>query len=567
MTKKRITYIFLLVGLLGILSSSIWVLDPTTQSQSPIQGIPFSAELNNATISYTEEVERVVDLFEVTLNLTGTPFTDATKVNMTITYSNATVETYDLIESSNVWSFSTYFDYQAPIGSNSFKLFVWDGILLYDDTYDQPFEILNCPPKMAINIVNSTVYRNGTVFFDITPTDVETPYYDLGWSWQILFGIVEMNSSSGNPQLTNLSHYFPASTTNSRLGEYTIKGVINDDDGGSTTTYAYFELLNNAPTITDINLTWPDEGNPNYVLRETEKFILGVNVSDVEVTADDIDLRITIFDEKGNSFGQSSAMERSSPWNFEGNITIPKDKETGEYTCEITAYEEINLVEYNTTQSFTFTLGNNLPDAANISYTINGNIPTANGLRIKEFEPITFAINVTDVDVEGIEMIRIHLISPNGTEFIYPFINPEDNLLEYTLSAKDLAYGQWITWIYVVDFDGAEVHADLPYSFDIIPERFNTYLPWIMLVIGAVIAFGVSMAVLGTRYITLRRNFDNLLSRSGDYKKQDSKPKKSKPQTTNSPPPEKKESSETSSPKKKSSATKKHELFRKIKKK
>ena len=188
-------------------------------------------------------------------------------------------------------------------------------------------------------------------------------------------------------------------------------------------------------------------------------------------------------------------------------------------------------------------------------------------MRIKEFEPITFAINITDVDVEGIEMIRIHLISPNGTEFIYPFINPEDNLLEYTLSAKDLAYGQWITWIYVVDFDGAEVHADLPYSFDIIPERFNTYLPWIMLVIGAVIAFGVSMAVLGTRYITLRRNFDNLLSRSGDYKKQDSKPKKSKPQTTNSPPPEKKESSEPSSPKKKSSATKKHELFRKIKKK
>jgi len=174
---------------------------------------------------------------------------------------------------------------------------------------------------------------------------------------------------------------------------------------------------------------------------------------------------------------------------------------------------------------------------------------------------------VTDVDVEGIEIIRIHLRSPDGEEFIYPFLNDDDNYIEYTIYAKDLAHGQWVTHIYVIDFDGAEVQAFLSYSFDILPEQFNKVLPWIMLIVGAVIAFGVSMAVLGTRYISLKRNFDNLLSRSGEYKKQEVKTSKPKSQPPKSSPPEKTESSEPATPKSKSSSTKKHELFRKIKKK
>jgi hypothetical protein len=346
-----------------------------------------------------------------------------------------------------------------------------------------------------------------------------------------------------------------------------IKGVISDSDGGSSTTSAYFTLENNAPVITSYNVNFPDDLNPDRILRETEEFGLSVNVSDVEVLPDDINLRVKLTDESGNFYWRSGSMERSSPWHFVGNISVGDDYTLGEYTCLIEAYEVINTVDYYTNTSFTFTVGNNLPVGENITYTINGNIPTDFGLRIKEFEDITFAINVTDVDIEGIEFIRIHLISPDGEEFIYPFLNDEDNYIEYTISAKDLAYGQWITWIYVVDFDGAEVHALLSYSFDVLPEKFTSYLPWIMLIIGAVIAFGVSMAVLGTRYINLKRNFDNLLSRSGDYIKQEIKTSKSKAQTPKSTQPEKTESSEPVNPKKKSSPTKKHDLFRKIKKK
>ncbi|MHA1110500.1 MAG: hypothetical protein ACTSRE_05320 [Promethearchaeota archaeon] len=567
MHKKRITYIFLLVGLLGILNT-IWAADLKTNSQSPILNVPYSAELSNSTITYSEEVQRVVESFDVKLNLTST-FTAATEVNITITYSNATVETYTLSEDvTDVWYFSTYFAYNAPLGTSNFQLFVYEGALLLDDSYIQPFDIINNAPQIAINILDTTVYRNNSVFFNITPTDAETPYYDLTWSWEILFGIVSMNSSTG-PEITALSHFFPTSTTNSRLGEYIIKGVISDDDGGSTITYASFTLENNLPIITDYDVEFPDILHPDRILRETEEFILRVNVSDVEVLPDDIDLRVRLVNELGDVYGKSSRMERSSPWNFEGNISVDDDYPIGDYTCEIEAFEVIDTVDYNTSTSFSFTVGNNLPDGENITYTINENLPTASGLRIKDnsLEKITFAVNVSDVDVEGIEIIRIHLISPDGEEFVYPFLNNEDNYIEYTISAKDLAHGQWITWIYVVDFDGAEVHALLSYSFDILPEQFNKVLPWIMLIVGAVIAFGVSMAVLGTRYIALKRNFDNLLSRSGDYRKQEVKTSKPKSQASKSSPPEKTESSEPATPKKKSSSTKKHELFRKIKKK
>ncbi|TFG21197.1 MAG: hypothetical protein EU530_01005 [Promethearchaeota archaeon] len=565
MQKKRITYIFLLVGLLGILNT-IWAVDFKNNSQSPILNVPYSAELSNSTITYTDEVQRVVESFDVKLNLTTT-FTQATEVNITITYINATVETYTLSEDiTDVWYFSTYFAHNAPLGTSTFQLFVYNGLLLLDDSYVQPFEIINSAPQIAINILNNTVYRNGFVFFNVTPSDAETPFYDLTWSWEINFGIVTINSST-SPKLTNLSHFFPISTLNTRLGQYVIKCIVSDDDGGSTTTYGYFTLKNNAPIITDYEVTFPDVLNPDQILRETEEFILSVNVSDVEVLPENINLRVKLTDELGTIYWRSSSMERSTLWNFEGNISVLDNYRLGEYTCTIEAYEVIATIDYNTSTSFTFIVGNNLPDGQKITYTINGNIPTTSGLRIKEFEDIMFTVNVTNVDIEGIEFIRIHLISPEGKEYIYPFLNNEDDYMEYTLSAKDLAYGQWITWIYVVDFDGAEVHSLLSYSFDILPERFTSYLPWIMLVIGAVIAFGVSMAVLGTRYITLRRNFDNLLSRSGDYIKQEVKTSKAISQTPKPTPTEKTESSEPTTSTKKSSPTKKHELFRKIKKK
>jgi hypothetical protein len=108
MHKKRITYIFLLIGLLGILNT-IWVVDFNTNSPSPDLGVPYSAPLDNSTITYTAEVHRVVEPFDIELDLTN-DFPTATKVNMTLTYSNTTVETYDLSEdATDVWYFSKYF--------------------------------------------------------------------------------------------------------------------------------------------------------------------------------------------------------------------------------------------------------------------------------------------------------------------------------------------------------------------------------------------------------------------------------------------------------------------------
>jgi hypothetical protein len=567
MHKKRITYIFLLIGLMGIFGA-LWGTQQIYQSQSVKQPFtfPITAELSNSTITYTEEVERVTQAFRVNVDLRGTAFTSATKVNMTISYSNATQITYNLVESStDIWTFSKYFRYTAPLGTQYFHIYIYNNEVLLEDSYDQDFEIINSPPRMGFELSQATIMRNNTLFFNITPTDAETPYYDLTWSWKLLFGIVEMNASGSLKEITNLSHYFPANTTNSRLGIYTLKGTVTDGNGLTTYSYAYFTLENNKPSIELYNRTFPDVLYPNQIHRQIESLILDVNVTDVEVDPSNINLRILIHKPSGETIDLSNRMYRTDPnWNFHGFLNFSSSNPIGEYTCEMIAYETINDVEYNTNQSFAFTLLNNEPNGENITYSINDIVPSGSGLRIKEFETITFTINVTDVDVEGIEMIQLKLLHEDGDEIIFPLI-PVNDYIEYTISAQNLAYGQWVTWVIAVDGDGAEAQAMLSLSFDILPDTFNKVLPWIMLSIGAVIAFGVSMAVLGTRYITLRRNFDNLLSRSGDYKKPDTKKGKSQPEQ--SPVVEKNEPSSSSTPVKKKSTKSKHELFRKIKKK
>lgn len=236
MHKKRITYIFLLIGLLGIFGT-VWGTQNTLNSQPTQQPftVPVTAALDNSTITYTKEVERVTQEFRVTVDLTGTVYkTITTVVNITFSYSNATQISYDLTEgASDVWSFSKYFGYQAPLGSQSFQVFVGNTTQEFDNSDDMDFEIINSPPRIRFDLSDTTITRNNTLFFNVTPTDAETPYTDLAWSWEILFGIATIVPSTSGPEITNLSHFFPANTSDNRLGEYVIKGVISDDDEGA----------------------------------------------------------------------------------------------------------------------------------------------------------------------------------------------------------------------------------------------------------------------------------------------------------------------------------------------
>ncbi|MBN2155672.1 MAG: hypothetical protein JW776_06495 [Candidatus Lokiarchaeota archaeon] len=563
MNKKRIAYIFLLVGLLGLIGS-VWGIPCINQISGSNINNPSYAELSNSTIIYTHEVDRVIEPFEVSVNLSST-YPDATKVEMTIYYSNATDINYTLTEVSNIWSYSLYFEPNAPLGQQSFQLFVYEGVILSDQSYIQFFEIKNSAPKIGISLSHSEIYRNETLFFNVTPMDAEDSFSTLTWSWQILYQSLVINSSAGNKQISDLSHFFPSTLANNRLGEYSLKGTISDSDGAITTNTVNFTVLNNAPIITAYNITFLN--NESQILRDTEHFNLKVNVSDVEVAPNNIFLKIHLYGPSDTFIDRSGRMTRSSPWNFDGNISLPLSVPTGQYTGEIIAYETINDIEYNTSTSFTFSLLNNIPNASAISFTLNDRIPTGSGLRFKEFEKITFKINVTDVDPEGIEIIQILLIPiPGEEELFFSFRNPENDVLEFTIYAKDLPYGQWVTWIYVIDSDGERIQSAVSYSFDIIQDRFPKILPWIMLLVGAVVAFGIAMAFLGTRYISLRRDFDNLLSRSGEYKKSESVPKKVEPETP-SPKKEQSKTADKSSVTIKKSPTKKHKLFREIKKK
>jgi hypothetical protein len=321
--------------------------------------------------------------------------------------------------------------------------------------------------------------------------------------------------------------------------------------------------MNNPPSITDFEITYPNE-TITELLRSSEHINVKANVSDVEQSVSNVDLRLLLYGPGDIVIDRSSVFVRTNPeWHFDGNFTLPTTAPIGEYTGQIIVNETINNIEYNSSKTFDFSLKNNIPNATRIKYTINDQVPTASGIRIKEFGDITFNITVDDVDVEDVDIIQIQLVPDIGEEILFSFKNDDDNLI-YTISARDLEYGSWVAWIWVIDTDEVRILCDTPYPFDIIPDQFPKILPWIMLLAGAIVAFGVSMAFLGTRYITLRRDFDNLLSRTGDYKKVEEKPKK----MAKKEPKMKNEGikTETTTTKKKSS-TKKHKLFREIKKK
>ncbi len=563
MHRKRITYIILGIGLLGIIGGIFGTNFLIQSDYSTNSELPYAAEISNSTIAYPQDVERMVDSFDVSVNLSSS-YPDADFVEMTISLNNGTDTNYTLSEVSDVWSHSMYFDALAPLGEHSFRIFIYDGGSLEDTSSVRPFEIKNSPPRIGIDISNTIIHRDETLFFNLTPTDPEDAFGDLVWSWEILNQVQSLNSSSGLQKITNLSHYF---STNSDLGEYSLKGVILDQDGASTTNIVNFTVENNIPNITAYFVTYPSV--QNQILRSTDHFNLKVNVSDIEVLPDAVDLRVMLYGPGDTEIERSGRMVRTHPsWHFDGNISVPTSVPIGEYLCEVTAYETINDFEYNLSQYFEFTVLNNIPNASEITFTINKQIPTDFGIRIKEFERITFDVNISDVDPEGIDIIQIQIIPSIGNEMLFSFAHNGSETLSLTIYAKDLEYGQWITWIWVIDSDGERVQSDISYSFDIVPHRFPKVLPWIMLVIGAVVAFGVSMAFLGTRYLRLRRDFDNLLSRSGDYKKSDGKSKKPAPKAKKvSETTEKQSESTTTTKSKKKSSTKKHKLFREIKKK
>jgi len=375
-------------------------------------------------------------------------------------------------------------------------------------------------------ISNSDVYRNNSINFNITPSDAEDPINELTWNSTI----IRASGDTVLPGTTNSElerdYLFLSNLDDSFLGLYYIEANVLDSDGNSSVNRIYFSVLNNNPEIiwsdvqfSDTETTDPDS---NEILRVSGTMEIKVNVSDVdtsdlEAAIDGGDIELRIWAEGADpipftSYIETTIGESGENSDFKCNVTIPAFISKGGYKLFITVYESIDSVDYESTVEYDFTVVNNHPDASLIEYTINDLTPgDVNLLRFQEFEDLHFVINVTGCDPERIELIRLCLINEANEWINFSFQNnPGNNIIEYTMRARDLAPGQWYAYIYITDGDGVEISSGEgnTISFDIVADEFSVFLPYLMLIFGIILGLGIGVLLVGLKYVSMKRSYE-----------------------------------------------------------
>lgn len=491
----------------------------TTSDFVGINDITGSA-IQTSQIDYSTDVDRVLESLDVTVDLSAAsaePHTDAIEVNMTISLSNGTVfNITQNSDSSDIWSLKYTPDKDAPIGQHQFNISAYTGSA-YHYSSDYTFNIKNSAPRISLSLSETEIYRNTTLYFNVTPSDAENSLAQLTWSSAIIRVSNGDELSGTNDSVLEKSYEFPETYSDGNLGPYYVQASVEDKDGNKTTIKRYFTVLNNVPYFNDdYSVTFEDseytDPASNEILRDSGNIRVDINVTDVERTiTSDVKLRAIAKDPEKNSItlGTYDPSDQTPDEYYEFNINenIPAYEAAGLYELHLITYEDTVGISSNTTMVIPMIVVNNPPDGDEITYTINEvNSTEGSGIVIQEYEDIDFRINVEDCDVEGIEFIQVALIDADGEWMNFTLDNTDSNLVTLTIRAKDLTPGQWNAYIYAIDYDGARAVTANVMSFDIEKDTFSIFLPYLMLIIGAAAGFGIAFLIFGTRYMQLQKD-------------------------------------------------------------
>ncbi|MCP4762655.1 MAG: hypothetical protein GY870_12820 [archaeon] len=548
-----------------------------------------SSAIENENISGISDVSRVEDVMHLSINLTGSselPFDN--NINVTIGYTNGTAINYTISNTTwYIWELDFTPEANAPLGNTSLNITFNDGS---DFQYSENkyFRILNSLPSIGVELSEKSIYRNNTLYFNVTPSDAEDSYADLSWEIELWDsgGIIDDTNFLAR-QLENYNYTF--NTTSYNLGDCYVWANVTDKENNSTITTTHFTLLNNAPIIDwlDIEISDSETTDPDAdeILRGTGVMNIKLNYTDVDI--DDCDLEVKAIAVADNTvINFPDVIDTSSEADFSISISISNYQPAGVYSLYLTVYEDTDNT-INVTQTYDFTVINNLPNASLIDFTLNGETPNSvlGGIKIQEYsEQMLFHINVTSCDKEGIDYIKICLRSSDGEWLNFTFENNNGSILDYNMRARDLPAGQWIAYIYVIDSDGAEIGTNSPISFDILADNFTDIIPWIFLFIGVLIGVGLAASFLGSRFFSLRRDYNAIIgseltpksskNRKSVQKQKDSSKKpskkpdiseKKKSQKRKIPDEIEKKDENTSEEKESTSNKKKRQMMRKIK--
>jgi hypothetical protein len=180
---------------------------------------------------------------------------------------------------------------------------------------------------------------------------------------------------------------------------------------------------------------------------------------------------------------------------FEGNFTIDASSPKGNYKVEFEASDQNGGMGI---EGAYINIKNNPPEID--GFEINEN-ETDERISVRYGEDLTFKFDVDDI--EGISYVTVNLKAEDaieGQEDEYEISAEFEDDLEIIIRTEDLVTGTWTVYISVTDIDGETT--DLDDNFDtgpqqiiIIPDILSSILPWLTLIIGAIIGLIVGIGI------------------------------------------------------------------------
>jgi hypothetical protein len=240
--------------------------------------------------------------------------------------------------------------------------------------------------------------------------------------------------------------------------------------------------------------------NQTTAVRGNDTFKITVKVSDGD-SLDRIRMKLTTMDPKtgGNWFlsGYSEIISLDDDDStFTKDCTVPYTAAVGTMQIVVDVYD-LDIPTSKDTALLEIMILNNPPEITNFSI----NQKTDGDFSFKGNMELNFGFVASDPE-NKLKYAKVSITSEAGGEFKtynYTFDMTSNNA-NFSIYTKDLPYGEYTVYGFVIDSEGAESKFASAYNLIILEDRSGAWTPWVMLLIGIASGLIIGIFILSTKY-------------------------------------------------------------------
>lgn len=382
-----------------------------------------------------------------------------------------------------------------PVGEFTARILISKKAPLYDPVEDLTLtrNLLNNKPRAAISMNNTEVKRNSNMTFEISPSDIETPVFDLTWKVELV-NYENTWLETLIPQSYGVfsgSYSVPASLS---VGLYFIKSTCYDPDEPTGNEVKYpISILNQDPVIIEAAV------NQTSVFRGNYSFTVSVNATDKDLP-ENLRMKLTTRDSKGENLflsGYDSIVGSvGEKVVFTKDCTLPYSTGIGKMLIMVEIFDNMEKTSYDN-YTLEILVKNNAPQFTN--FTIN-NQTDGGDLSFVGNTELVLGFIANDPE-NTLKYAKVQFVSEANTTYAnynYTF-DMTGSQANFSIYTKDIPAGQYVVYAWVIDADGAETKSETTFNLVIEVDTVGNNLPWVMLIIGLLSGLVVMAFAAGIR--------------------------------------------------------------------